>query len=104
MPEGEGDAVAVAAVTPKTASAHPANAATPDPLATSVLSYAAAGVYSQVRQHRVYRWDRATSVHLSTTDGKGYRVWLEHCVEEAGLQKEFRKLLAALAYHLSFHA
>lgn len=104
VPEGEGDAVAVAAVAPKTASAHPANAATPDPLATSVLSYAAAGVYSQVRQHRVYRWDRATSVHLSTTDGKGYRVWLEHCVEEAGLQKEFRKLLAALAYHLSFHA
>ena len=76
----------------------------PDPLATSVLSYAAAGVYSQVRQHRVYRWDRATSVHLSTTDGKNYRVWLEHCVEDAGLQKEFRKLLAALAYHLSFHA
>ena len=97
--EGEGDAVAVAAVAPETASA-----TTPDPLATSVLSYAAAGVYSQVRQHRVYRWDRATSVHLSTTDGKGYRVWLEHCVEEAGLQKEFRKLLAALAYHLSFHA
>ena len=98
VPEGEGDAVAVAAVAPETASP------TPDPLATSVLSYAAAGVYSQVRQHRVYRWDRATSVHLSTTDGKGYRVWLEHCVEETGLQKEFRKLLAALAYHLSFHA
>lgn len=98
VPEGEGDAVAVAAVAPETA------APTPDPLATSVLSYATAGVYSQVRQHRVYRWDRATSVHLSTTDGKGYRVWLEHCVEEAGLQKEFRKLLAALAYHLSFHA
>ena len=98
VPEGEGDAVAVAAVAPETATP------TSDPLATSVLSYAAAGVYSQVRQHRVYRWDRATSVHLSTTDGKGYRVWLEHCVEEAGLQKEFRKLLAALAYHLSFHA
>ena len=96
VPEGEGDAVAVAAVAPETA-------APPDPLATSVLNYAAASVYSQVRQHRVYRWDRATSL-LSTTDGKGYRVWLEHCVEEAGLQKEFRKLLAALAYHLSFHA
>ena len=80
------------------------DAAGGDPLATSVLSYAAAGVYSQVRQHRVYRWDRATSVHLSTTDGKAYRVWLEHCVEDASLQKEFRKLLAALAYHFSFHA
>lgn len=75
-----------------------------DPLGTSVLSYAAAGVYSQVRQHRVYRWDRATSVHLSTTDGKAYRVWLEHCVEDASLQREFRKLLATMAYHLSFHA
>lgn len=96
--QDEDNVAPVAAVTPKTASV------TPDPLAVSVLSYAMAGVYSQVRQHRVYRWDRATSVHLSTTDGKGYRVWIEHCVEEAGLQKEFRRLLVALAYHFSFHA
>ena len=99
-----GDAVPVAAAADSTATAPDSMSTNPDALKTSVLSYAEAGVYSQVRQHRVYRWDRATSVHLSTTnDGQGYRVWLEHCVENTELQKEFRKLMVVLAYHLSFH-
>lgn len=77
---------------------------TDGPLETTTLSYADCGVYSQVRQHRMYRWDAANSIHLTTTDGKEYRIWIEHCLSEDGEKlKEFRKLLSTLSYHLSFY-
>jgi hypothetical protein len=74
------------------------------PLETTTLSYADCGVYSQIRQHRMYQWDAANSIHLTTTDGKEYRIWIEHSLSEDGEKlKEFRKLLSTLSYHLSFY-
>lgn len=73
-------------------------------LEITTLSYADCGVYSQVRQHRIYQWDTTNSIHLTTTDGKEYRIWIEHCLSEDDEKlKEFRKLLSTLSYHLSFY-
>ena len=72
------------------------------------------GIYHNTRQHRIYTWDKYTSLHLYTTDGKHYRVVVEHRrgrgdVDKTGEQqrdredteKGFRRLVGGLAYHFS---
>lgn len=68
------------------------------------LNWADNGVYHQARQHRVYQWDSTTTLHLTTTDAKTYRVWVEHRVDGVGCTETFRGVVAQLAYHLSFYA
>ena len=73
---------------------------------TTVLSWVDAGIYHQVRQHRIYQWDATTTIHLTTTNAKTYRIWIEHQVsdkENKEALQRFRKLLATIAYHLSFY-
>ena len=70
----------------------------------TVLSLYENGIYMHVRQHRIYKWDDNTTIHLSTVDGKGYRIWLEyngHTSPES--LKSFSNLFVQISYHLSFY-
>ena len=69
------------------------------------------GVYHNARQHRIYAWDDFTSLHLYTTDGKHYRVVIEHLgavgegvtIEAPQTNPEiaFRRLVSGVAFHFS---
>ena len=80
----------------------------------------ARGVHHHQRQHRVYQWNPSTTLHLSTTDDKHFRVWVEYVLHdnEADSMDEkkdsdvnvvdtvahnARTLMVNIAYHLAQH-
>lgn len=85
----------------------------------------ARGVHHHQRQHRVYQWNPSTTLHLSTTDEKHFRVWVEYVLHDEAENVDEKKdshvdavnavnavdtvaynarmLMVNIAYHLAQH-
>lgn len=78
----------------------------------------ARGVHHHQRQHRVYQWNPSTTLHLSTTDEKHFRVWVEYVLHDDEVDamdekkdvnavdtvaRNARMLMVNIAYHLAQH-
>ena len=63
------------------------------------------GVLYSCYQRRTYAWNSHTLIHLSTMDGKQYRLTIEYVIQKDSEKHfiELRELLCNLSYHLSQH-